>query len=80
MHWFSCAWAIQAQLSFAPDRAGIHASFPLFEEELEGCVERYGLDHEETYSSASNLVMLLRKAGQKGKAKQLATKHARRVA
>ena len=47
----------------------------LFEEELEGCVERYGLDHDETRSSASNLVALLSEAGQREKANQLASKH-----
>ena len=47
----------------------------LFEEELEGCVVRHGLDHEETRSSASNLVALLSEAGQREKKNQLASKH-----
>ena len=39
-------------------------AIPLFREELEGLTARYGKGHDETQSSARNLVDLLSEAGQ----------------
>ena len=47
----------------------------LFAEELEGCVARDGIQHEETRSSAKNLAELLHSAGRGNEADALAAKH-----
>ena len=47
----------------------------LFTEELEACVLLHGMTHTETSSSATNLVHVLHKAGQREEAEALAAKH-----
>ena len=58
--------------SLLQEQGRLGDAIPLFREELEGCGARYGKGHEETQSSARNLVEVLTEAGRQRQADEIA--------